>query len=156
MFSLIPSIGDEEMSKIKIGSVILAIVISILPFGWLDPKISIAQTERVEQTNDDRPEQSVLDVFTNLLSAIATNDYKKFVAEGNSGFQEAITKEMFEPVSKELASRLNAGYTTVFLGELQQQGYRVYVWKVTFKDGGDDFLARLSLQDGKVGGFWLN
>jgi hypothetical protein len=145
------------MSKIKISSVILAIAIAILPFGWLDTQISIAQTERIEQTEQpEQPEQSVKAVFTNLLGAIATNDYKKFVAEGNSGFQEAITKEMFEPVSKELSSRLNDGHTVVFLGELQQQGYQVYVWKVTFKDGGDDFLARLSLQDGKVGGFWIN
>ncbi len=144
------------MSQIKISSVILAIAIAILPFGWLDTQISIAQTEQIEQTNEALPEQSVKAVFTNLLSAIATNDYKKFVAEGNSGFQEAITKEMFEPVSKELSSRLNGGHTVIFFGELQQQGYRVYVWKVTFKDGGDDFLARLSLQDGKVGGFWIN
>ncbi|MEH2102821.1 MAG: hypothetical protein V7K76_24360 [Nostoc sp.] len=42
------------------------------------------------------------------------------------------------------------------MGNLKQQGYQVYLWKLTFLDGGDDVLARLSLKDGKIGGFWLN
>jgi hypothetical protein len=157
----------------KISSIILAIIISTLPFGWFDSGVANAQTEQkpteqtdennqppiaepTETTEESTAEQSVQQVFTNLMGAIATNDYEKFIAEGNSGFQDAITKEMFTPVSEELANRLKAGYSTVFLGELKQQNYQVYVWKLTFKDGGDDFLARMSLKDGKVGGFWLN
>jgi hypothetical protein len=157
----------------RISSIILTIIISTLPFGWFDISAANAQTEQkpteqIDENNpspttepteiieDSTPEQSVEKVFTNLMGAIANNDYEKFIAEGNTGFQDAITKEMFTPVSEELADRLKAGYSTVFLGELKQQNYQVYVWKLTFKDGGDDFLARMSLKDGKVDGFWLN
>jgi hypothetical protein len=121
------------------------------------PTTPTEPTDKIPSTiDDDRLDKSVEKVLTNLLNAIATNNYDNFVAEGNSGFKDAITKEMFDPVSKELATRLNEGYTTVFLDELKQQDYQVYVWKLTFKDGSDDFLIRLSLKDGKVGGFWLN
>ena len=32
---------------------------------------------------------------------------------------------------------------------------QVTLWKLSFKDGGDDALATLSLKDGKVGGYWI-
>ena len=43
----------------------------------------------------------------------------------------------------------------MFLTSLKQQGYAVYLWKLTFKDGKDDHLARMAVKDGKVGGFWI-
>jgi hypothetical protein len=29
------------------------------------------------------------------------------------------------------------------------------VWKLTFKDAGDDVLVRVALKEGKVGGFFI-
>jgi hypothetical protein len=50
---------------------------------------------------------------------------------------------------------MKKGYECVRLGELTQQGCRVLLWKLAYKDGGDDTLAKLVLKDGKVAGFWL-
>jgi hypothetical protein len=62
---------------------------------------------------------------------------------------------MFEGVSTLLSPRMKKGYDTAYLGQLKQQGCQVYLWKLVFKDGGDDTLAKLVLKDGKVAGFWL-
>jgi hypothetical protein len=50
---------------------------------------------------------------------------------------------------------MKKGYTCSRLEELTQQGGRVLLWKLTYKDGGDDTLAKLVLEDRKVAGFWL-
>ena len=64
---------------------------------------------------------------------------------------------MFYGVSRQMASRLKAGYTAEFLTEIRQGEYRVFLWKLSFTDAGDEFIARLSLTiDGKVAGFLLN
>ena len=77
-----------------------------------------------------------------------------FDADGDAAFK-GLTKEQFEAVVKLLAPRFKAGYEVIFLGNLKQKGYDVSLWKLAFKDGGDDMLGTLSLKDGKVGGFWV-
>jgi len=89
-----------------------------------------------------------------LLDSIKNDDYAAFVADGTPDFQ-AITKVNFDQVSAQLAPRFKAGSKVVFLGQLSQHGYRVSLWKISFSDGGDDMLAKLSVKDGKVGGFWI-
>lgn len=89
-----------------------------------------------------------------LLSAIASDDYPAFVAEGNPAFQ-SLKKEQFEAVVSQLGPKLKNGYDLSYLGELNQLGYQVTLWRLRFKCGGDDLLATLSMKDGKVGGFWI-
>jgi len=89
-----------------------------------------------------------------LLSAIASDDYAGFVADGNAAFR-GLKKEQFEVVVSELSSKLMAGYDLTYLGDLNQQGYQVTLWRIRFKSGGDDLIATLSMKDGKVGGFWI-
>jgi RNA polymerase sigma factor (sigma-70 family) len=91
---------------------------------------------------------------TNLLQAAQNDDYDAFMADANALFKQ-LPKEQFDAVSAQVAPRLKAGYTLVYLGDLKQLGYHVTVWKISFKDGGDDFLAETSMKDGKVGGFWI-
>jgi len=31
----------------------------------------------------------------------------------------------------------------------------MYVWKISFKDGSDDDLVKMTLQNGKLAGFWI-
>jgi hypothetical protein len=50
---------------------------------------------------------------------------------------------------------MKKGYETTYMGALSQQNCQVYLWKLIYKDGGDDTLAKLAVQDGKVAGFWL-
>ncbi|WP_051470255.1 hypothetical protein [Fischerella sp. PCC 9605] len=140
----------------KIGlAIAVAVIIAVSPFALAQTKSAPVIAEQVGQTQSNQPEKSVQTAFTNLMAAIEENNYDNFVAAGNAAFKEGITRQMFTRVSAELAPRMKKGYEAVFLGELRQQGYRVYLWKLTFKDGGDDLLAKLSLKDGKVGGFWL-
>ncbi len=75
--------------------------------------------------------------------------------ERDAFFQTDITPAMFSGFSAQFAPRLKRGYTTTFVTQLRQDGYSVYVWKVEFKDGGDDLLFTLAVKDGKVGGFFL-
>ncbi len=101
------------------------------------------------------PEDSARPVLDKLLKAVAANDYDGFVADGTAEVKAAMTKQMLEGVSAQLSPRMKKGYDATYLGELKQSGGKVYLWKLTYKDGGDDTLARLSLKDGKVAGFLL-
>jgi len=92
-----------------------------------------------------------------LLIATQSGNHAAFIAPGTERFQHGISQAMFDAVSKQVASRLRAGYTTEFLTEISQCEHRVYLWKLSFSDGGNQFIARLALTtDGKVAGFMLN
>ncbi|MCC5638488.1 hypothetical protein LC593_22155 [Nostoc sp. CHAB 5844] len=140
----------------KMGLVVAAVVtMSSLTLGMVEDVQAVVK-EPVKLTQANQPEQSVQKTFASLINAIEQNNYTKFISQGNAAFKEGITKQTFTHVSEQLVPRLKKGYSSVFLGKLNQQGYQVYLWKLTFKDGSDDVLARLSLKDGKVAGFWLN
>jgi hypothetical protein len=90
-----------------------------------------------------------------LLAAIATNNYDALVANAVPALKTRITKETFTQVSTQLSPRLKKGYKLQYLGSLKQQGVEVFLWKITYTDGGDDMLSRLVMQEGKVAGFWF-
>jgi hypothetical protein len=90
-----------------------------------------------------------------MLAATESGSRSAFVADGDASFQTDITPPMFNSFNAQFAPRLKRGYTTTFVTQLHQEGYSVYVWKLEFKDGGDDLLFTLALKDGKVGGFFL-
>jgi hypothetical protein len=90
-----------------------------------------------------------------LLKSVEENDYAAFVADGTDEFKAGLTKQMLEGVSAQIAPRMKKGYECSYLGQLRQQGCEVYLWKLTYKDGDDDTLAKLVIKDGKVAGFWL-
>ena len=98
------------------------------------------------------PGRSTLDT---LLKAVEANDYDNFVADANDVFKAAMTKQKLDGVSAQLSPRMKKGYQCSYLGELSQKGCRVLVWKLVFKDGGDDMLVKRVLKDDKVAGFWL-
>jgi len=100
-------------------------------------------------------ESSEKKILGKLLIAIEDGDYNSFVEDVNADFKASITKKMFEGVSGQLSPRMKNGYESTYLGNLRQQGSQVYLWKLVFKDGGDDILARLALKDGAIAGFWL-
>ena len=115
--------------------------------------VALALSARPCRAGDPaEPGRSTLD---KLLRAVEANDYDSFVADANDVFKAALTKPMLQGVSGQLAPRLKKGYACSYLGELTQQGCQVLLWKLTYKDGGDDTLAKLVLKDGKVAAFWL-
>ena len=89
-----------------------------------------------------------------LLTAIVSGDYAAFISDGDASFR-GLKKEQFDAVAAQLGPRFKSGYEATYLGELNQRGYQVTLWRLRFKAGGDDFLATLSLKDGKVGGYWI-
>ena len=90
-----------------------------------------------------------------LIAALENGDYAAFIADGDATFS-AFKKEQFESVAAQLSARLKQGYDISPLGELKKRGQQVTLWKITFKGGGDDLLATLSISEGKVTGFWVN
>ncbi len=90
-----------------------------------------------------------------MLAAVQSGSYGQFIAAADSKFSAGFTRQMFERLGNQLAPKLKGGYSTTFFGKLNQGGYVVYVWRLEFKDGNDDFLVTLFIKDGKVGGFWV-
>lgn len=93
-------------------------------------------------------------VVHQLLDAIALRNYPAFVSMGTPEFA-SIGEAQFTQVANTVGPRLQQGYMTQYLGNLRQQGLDISVWKVSFRDQGDDMLATLNVRDGRVGGFFL-
>lgn len=93
-------------------------------------------------------------VVLQLLDAIALNDYPRFISQGTPEFA-SLGQAQFTQVSAAIAPRLQQGYRVEHMGNLRQQGLDISVWKVSFQDQGDDLLATLNVQNGRIGGFFL-
>jgi len=103
------------------------------------------------------PAARVQTIFQNLMAAVQTGDHAAMTINGDAAFKTGLTKEMVAGVHALLAPRMKEGYTATFLTAMRQAGYEVYLWKLSFKDGRDDMLAKVLLnKDGQVAGFWIN
>ncbi|PRB84370.1 hypothetical protein [Pseudomonas sp. MYb185] len=94
-------------------------------------------------------------MLSQLMGAIASQDYQQFMQLGNDEFQAGISQPQFDEVAQVVGMRVEQGYQAQYLTSLQQQGYRVDLWKISFTDGGDDSLARLVLDGERAAGFLL-
>ena len=90
-----------------------------------------------------------------LMTAVESNDYAAFVADSIPEFKGSVTPQIVEGVSKQLASRMKEGYECVYLTEMKQSEFKIYLWKVVFKDSGDDALIKMVIRDDQVAGFWI-
>ncbi len=95
------------------------------------------------------------ETFEAMMGAIEDNNRAAFAAYADANFKAALTPPIFEQVSARIAPRLKNGHAFTYLGEMNQAGFVVYLWRVRFDDGGDDALAQMSVKDKKVGGFFL-
>jgi hypothetical protein len=94
-------------------------------------------------------------IFKSLIAAQTAKDYDAFVADADDNLKAALTKTQFDASSNVMIKRTSGGYDTAFLGELNQHGYQVFLFRLRFKDGGDDILGTMSLKDDKVGGIYF-
>lgn len=94
-------------------------------------------------------------MLTQLLETVANQDYQQFMQLGTSEFQAGISQDQFDQVAQIVGARIEQGYQAQYLTSLQQQGYRVDLWKISFADGGDDSLARVVLEGERAAGFLL-
>jgi len=102
------------------------------------------------------PDPATQSLFTNLMEATVSDHYDDFIALCDARMKSALTKPMLEEVSAQIKPHATQGYDSEYLGELNQRGYQVYLWRLKFKDGSDDILATMSLKEGRVGGFYLH
>lgn len=105
--------------------------------------------------NPTAPPQKIIDCLQVILDATASKNYELFTTVGDAGYKAGITQEMFDNVSDELGSRLQNGYSISYFGELTQDGFQVYLWKLSFADGGDEFVARMTMNGDKVAGIFI-
>ena len=90
-----------------------------------------------------------------ILASIKTGDRDGFVANATDTVKEGMTKEVMDTMKEKFGERLDKGYKAAYQCQLKQVGHQVYLWKLTFKDDGDDLVARVVLKDGKLAGFFF-
>ncbi len=73
-----------------------------------------------------------------LLMATEAGDYHAFIQPGTGHFRGGISPARFHQVSRQLAPRLKAGHTREYLDEIRQGAFRVFLWKLSFSDAGDE------------------
>jgi hypothetical protein len=92
------------------------------------------------------------ELLKGFLAAVQANSYEgmvaPLVAEGGEiaaalekPDQKAANMLALEKINRALAPRLAKGYAAVPLGKLKYRGHEVHLWKLEYRDGGDDDLA---------------
>lgn len=103
----------------------------------------------------DNPIAAEKATLSQLMQAIAQNDYETFIAGGTTQFKRGITKQAFDRVVNQVGNLVQGGYKTEYLAQLNQRGHKVHVWKISYETSKEDTLAKLVLSNNKVAGFWL-
>src|SRR5262245_17489910 len=100
------------------------------------------------------PEQGVQTLFTNLITALAKNDYDGFVAQCTPERKSVTTKTAFADMSRKIAA--HGSNDTQYFGDYNQKGHHGFVWRLRFKDGSDDILVTLIPSNGKCSLLFLH
>ncbi len=152
------------MRKYSISTILLSVVLggAVLVSAL---RTAVSQTPEIQAPTDTQTETqkaTVLEApkiaketFGAMMGAIEDNNRAAFIAFADARFKAALTPPQFKSLVDQIAPRLQTGHAFKYLGEMNQAGFVVYLWRVRFEDGGDDFLAQMSVKDEKVGGFFL-
>jgi hypothetical protein len=98
-------------------------------------------------------------LLNRFLLAVQEHSYENFVAlfiaqganaERQEKSQKTQAMKQLDLLSQALASRLKNGYKTSFLGSLTQRGVLLFLWKLEYRDGGDDDLVYMASERGTV------
>jgi hypothetical protein len=90
-----------------------------------------------------------------LITAIEKSDYDTFIAECDAPVKKALKKELFATTSAHFAPQFQTGYAVSYLGDLNQNGCHVTLWKISFKNHSDDALLTVVVKEGQVAGCWI-
>jgi len=102
-----------------------------------------------------QPPENVAKTFDQVVAAVASGDQGVFATMGTPEVKSGVTAEVMGSLKSTVGKRLTAGYRAEYLCELNQAGLKVYLWKVSFKDGGDDVVVRIAMQEELIAGFFL-
>ncbi len=94
-------------------------------------------------------------MLSQLMQALSQKDYEAFIADGTQTFKQGITKQAFDTVANQVGNRIQDGYQAEYLAQLNQQGHKVHLWKISYATSEEDTLAKLVVNNNKVAGFWL-
>jgi hypothetical protein len=133
------------MSSFSRGSVrviLLSVVFAALAI-FLSPRPGSAQV----------PMRTYDATLKQMLDAIQSKSYDRFVAEGDASFKTGFTQKMFEDLAGQLGQKLQKGHRVSFLTTLNQQDFVIYIWKLMLKGVRDEYLINLFVRDGNVIGF---
>lgn len=87
------------------------------------------------------------------ILTIEDGDYERFIRLCAEGLRREISRENFDKVHRQLSSRFTHDWSSHAAGTLKQHDCDVSLWIISFKDGGDDLLFKLTIKDGKLAGF---
>lgn len=114
--------------------------------------ITLACSTCALAADNEAPSHETID---RLIGGVQNNDLAALMQHATPQMKAGLTQDLLNKVSHDLAPHLQAGYATIYLGDLKQHGMHVQLWKLTFKDGRDDALVRLALQGDDVAGFFI-
>jgi hypothetical protein len=89
-----------------------------------------------------------------MLMALQTNDCTSFTEEASDGFKRVI-EQLFQDSHQRHSARMNLGYECVYLGTVRRVGCQTHLWKLVYRDGGDDDLIHVVLEAERVNAFWF-
>jgi hypothetical protein len=95
------------------------------------------------------------DKVATIFAALGKSDYEAFVAGGDPAFS-ALPRGQFESAAARIGPRLRGSYCVLPLGELKKDGELLTLWKIKFRDGGDDLLVTLRTKDDRITGLSVN
>lgn len=132
------SIHPRSSSRITLWTILVAITLALAS--------NVASPQTLQQTES---------VVKSMLGAIQSNSLTEFGGLADQTVKAAMTQPILDRMNELLAPRLKQGYALVGMGALKKEGALVYLWKLEFKDAGDDVLVTIAMKDGKVAGFYL-
>lgn len=145
---------------IVVGAVALCSLVVAQP-----PLVPVAKPPKIGLAAKELPPEVMQDKLLWLFQAIQADDYANFTRAITDDFKAALPKTLFKQVTGWMTPRLERGYDLAYMGELRKGNMKTYVWKIVFRDGGDDVLATMSIKSmadedqqaaEKVGGLFLS
>jgi len=134
---------------------VLIALIAIAVFSSLAHAEPDAPPPAASQPAEKSAPLAIQATFDILWKAILDNNQPAFVGQGDLAFRTAATVPVVRDVNAFVGPRAARGLTATYLGDMKAKGYRIDLWKLVFKDDGDDLLVSLSTKDGVVAGFFF-
>ena len=121
-----------------------------------------AQVQAIKQAGDEAPPEA-LTLCRGLLEDSIGMDFRSFrrtcEERGDDTMRKVAsnteTEAAFRRAAGVLGPACKDGYELAYLGRLAQQGHEVFLWKLSPASGGNEFLVRLTLKDGRLAGFFF-
>lgn len=158
---------DQESVDMKPFDIVATMVLILLFFvalvlHVLAPKPLLPPALHRTAAAAESPARA-LSLCKTLLQATINGDFNAFknecFKEGDAQMKlfaaQPATGEMFRRAAETIGPACKSGCDMEYLASINQQGNEVYLWKLVPRSGKNQFLVRLTLNGGKVSGFFF-